>query len=100
MIDTLKCGTIQLTRGICGHFSQFENYLWMETKMALTYIDDLFMLQVRLFRLAQVRWNKNPKECVAIFNKYDINSYIETCYEEYHVQGSSDFIEIAQFLSW
>lgn len=50
-------------------------------------IDDIFMLQVRLFRLAQLKWNLTPEECDRIFRKYSINSYIETCYEEYHVQG-------------
>lgn len=68
--------------------------------MALNYKDDLFMLQVRLFRLAQIRWDKNPKECEAIFNKYDINSYIETCYEEYHVQGDdANFDDIENYLT-
>ncbi len=61
--------------------------------MALTYIDDLFMLQVRLFRLAQVRWNKNPKECVAIFNKYDINSYIEKKTSLYHLKKPRHYIQ-------
>ena len=55
--------------------------------MALNYSDDLFMLQVRLFRLAQSRWDKTTYECENIFNKYDLNSYIKTCYEEYHIQG-------------
>ena len=31
--------------------------------MALNYSDDLFMLQVRLFRLAQSRWDKTTDEC-------------------------------------
>ncbi|MBO4458948.1 MAG: DUF3791 domain-containing protein [Butyrivibrio sp.] len=55
--------------------------------MALNRKDDLFMLQVRLFRLAQIRWDKNVAECEQIFDKYELNDYIETCYEEYHVQG-------------
>ncbi len=49
--------------------------------------DDIFMLQVRLFRLAQLKWNKSAEECEQIFKKYELNEYIETCYEEYHVQG-------------
>ena len=49
--------------------------------------DDLFMLQVRLFRLAQQEWNLSASECDEIFQKYDINDYISTCYEEFHVQG-------------
>lgn len=32
--------------------------------------DDLFMLQVRLFRLAQIRWDKKADECEEIFEKY------------------------------
>ena len=55
--------------------------------MALNRRDDLFMLQVRLFRLAQIRWDKKAAECEEIFDKYEVNDYIETCYEEYHVQG-------------
>lgn len=55
--------------------------------MALNREDDLFMLQVRLFRLAQIRWDKEVADCEDIFDKYDVNDYIATCYEEYHVQG-------------
>jgi hypothetical protein len=55
--------------------------------MGLNKRDDIFMLQVRLFRLAQLKWNKSAEECEQIFKKYELNEYIETCYEEYHVQG-------------
>ena len=55
--------------------------------MGLNKRDDIFMLQVRLFRLAQLKWDKSAEECEQIFKKYDLNEYIETCYEEYHVQG-------------
>ena len=55
--------------------------------MGLNKRDDIFMLQVRLFRLAQLKWDKSAKECEQIFKKYGLNEYIETCYEEYHVQG-------------
>ena len=55
--------------------------------MALNHRDDLFMLQVRLFRLAQIRWDKDVAACEEIFDKYEVNDYIKTCYEEYHVQG-------------
>ncbi len=49
--------------------------------------DDIFMLQIRLFRLAQQDWNVTASECDEIFSKYEINDYISTCYEEFHVQG-------------
>ena len=55
--------------------------------MGLNKKDDIFMLQVRLFRLAQLKWDKSAEECEQIFKKYELNEYIETCYEEYHVQG-------------
>lgn len=55
--------------------------------MGLNKRDDIFMLQVRLFRLAQLKWEKSAVECEQIFKKYELNEYIETCYEEYHVQG-------------
>jgi len=55
--------------------------------MGLNKKDDIFMLQVRLFRLAQLKWDKSAEECEQLFKKYDLNEYIETCYEEYHVQG-------------
>lgn len=55
--------------------------------MGLNKRDDIFMLQVRLFRLAQLKWDKSSEECEQLFKKYDLNEYIETCYEEYHVQG-------------
>ena len=55
--------------------------------MGLNKRDDIFMLQVRLFRLAQLKWNKSAEECEQIFKKNGLNEYIETCYEEYHVQG-------------
>ena len=55
--------------------------------MRLNKRDDIFMLQVRLFRLAQLKWDKSAEECEQLFKKYDLNEYIETCYEEYHVQG-------------
>ena len=68
--------------------------------MALNYKDDLFMLQVRLFRLAQIRWNKSSQECETIFTNYDVNKYIETCYEEYHVQGdNTNLTDIENYLS-
>ncbi|SFH92390.1 Protein of unknown function [Pseudobutyrivibrio sp. OR37] len=54
--------------------------------MGLNKRDDIFMLQVRLFRLAQLKWDKSAEECEQIFKKYGLNEYIETCYEEYHVQ--------------
>jgi len=49
--------------------------------------DDLFLIQIRLFRLAQQKWNFDEEECLEIFNKYNIFDYIETCYDFFHIQG-------------
>ena len=49
--------------------------------------DDLFLIQIRLFRLAQDRWNFDEEKCSDIFNKYKIYDYIETCYDFFHIQG-------------
>lgn len=61
--------------------------------------DDLFLLQVRLFRLAQTKWNVDSKKCSEIFNNYKIYDYIETCYEFFHIQGDEEnFNDINNYL--
>ena len=68
--------------------------------MALNKKDDLFMIQVRLFRLAQIRWNMNTTECERMYDDYKVNDYIATCYEEYHVRGDGANIDnIEKYLS-
>ena len=49
--------------------------------------DDFFLIQIRLFRLAQNKWNINEEKCSKIFNEYKIYDYIETCYDFFHIQG-------------
>jgi hypothetical protein len=61
--------------------------------MGLKRVDDLFMLQVRLFRMAQVKWDLTAKDCTKLFRDYEINDYIKTCYEEFHVQGDEANLE-------
>ena len=60
--------------------------------------DDLFLLQVRLFRLSQTKWNVDSKKCSEIFNKYKITNLenqinvifnyfnaLKTAYENSHI---------------
>ena len=61
--------------------------------MGLNRRDDLFMMQVRLFRMAQIRWNKSVDECEKVFLEYSINDYIKMCYEVFHVQSDDANIE-------
>lgn len=61
--------------------------------------DDLFLIQIHLFRLAQEKWNLNEQTCSEIFNKYKIYDYIETCYEFFHVQGDeANLSDIEEYL--
>lgn len=55
--------------------------------------NDIFMLQVRLFRLLQEKKNITAKECDELFAEYELYDYIATCYEEYHVQGDDANLE-------
>lgn len=62
--------------------------------------EDIFLLQVRLCRLAQLKWNVDSRRCSEIFNKYKIYDYIETCYEFFHVQGDEvNFDDIMKYLN-
>ena len=61
--------------------------------------DDLFLIQIRLFRLFQSKWNLDEQKCSELFNKYKIYDYIETCYEFFHVQGDdANLADIEQYL--
>lgn len=70
---------------------------WYKSEVKLMTVqkmkDDVFMLQVRLFRLAQQEWGLSASECDELFAEYDINTYIESCYEEFHVQGDDANLE-------
>ena len=58
--------------------------------------DDLFLIQIRLFRLSQQKWNLSEQECSELFKKYKIYDYIQTCYEFFHVQGDEANIQDIQ----
>ena len=61
--------------------------------------DDLFLIQIRLFRLAQDKWNIDGEKCSEIFNKYKVYDYIETCYDFFHVQGDdTNLLDIESYL--
>lgn len=67
--------------------------------MGLNKKDDMFMMQVRLFRQLQIKWGIKSEKCINIFNKYNINDYIEACYEEFHVQGDeANIADIEKYL--
>jgi len=62
--------------------------------------EELFFIQVRLFRQFQVERGLTAGEAEAVFKRYDVFEYIETCYEEYHVQGDdADMEDIYRYLT-
>ncbi len=61
--------------------------------------DDLFQIQIRLFRRFQVNENLSAKNAEAVFQKYDVFEYIKICYEEFHVQGDdANMDDLYQYL--
>ena len=55
--------------------------------------DEILRMQVRLFRLANKKWNKSITECADIFDKYDIDGYIRDVYYFFSVQGDDTNLE-------
>ena len=71
----------------------------MNTFLGQNQADDLFLIQIRLFRLAQDKWNIDGEKCSEIFNKYKVYDYIETCYDFFHVQGDdANLLDIESYL--
>ena len=61
---------------------------------------ELTFMEVRLFRLAQMRWKMDRTECADIFREHDLLGYIQDAYEEFHEQGDEANMEdIEAFLS-
>ena len=44
-------------------------------------------MQCWIFRLAQRKWNKTPQEVASLFERFDIFSYIEECYDILHLSS-------------
>jgi len=44
-------------------------------------------MQCWLFRNAQTKWRKSPKETAELFDKFSLFKYIEDCYEILHVSS-------------
>ena len=49
--------------------------------------EEMTYMKVRLFRLAQQRWEMSFKECGAFFKKNHIYDLVDQYYERFHVQG-------------
>ena len=61
--------------------------------------EDIFMLQVRLYRMLQIRLGFSPEACNEMFDRFDLFDYIAQCYEEYHMQGDeANFSDVMEYL--
>ncbi|MGN0384898.1 MAG: DUF3791 domain-containing protein [Lachnospiraceae bacterium] len=61
--------------------------------------EDIFEIQIRLFRQFQTNENLSAKDTEDVFQRYDVFEYIKICYEEYHVQGDeANLADIYKYL--
>ena len=60
---------------------------------------DILQITIRLFIAAKNKWNITIDECAELFDKYEIDEYIEACYESFHVQSdSANMEEIEEYM--
>lgn len=48
---------------------------------------EIIFMQVRLIRLASLKWNISIQKAAALFDKYDIFKFIEDCYGVFRMEG-------------
>ena len=48
---------------------------------------ELLHMQLRLFRMACHNWHLDNHACADIFDRFQLDDYIESGYEIFHVQG-------------
>lgn len=54
---------------------------------------DITDMQCWVFRMAQSKWNMDPKDIAKLFKKYDILGFISECYEILHVSSYNCALE-------
>ena len=54
---------------------------------------EVLNMQLTLIPLLSVAWNKSFSDLSKIFHKFDVLSYIDTCYENYNSTGNQGIIE-------
>lgn len=61
---------------------------------------EIIFMQVRMLRLASEEWNISIPKAAALFDQYDILSFIEDCYDIFHMEGDrAVFDEIKTLLN-
>ena len=56
-------------------------------------------MQIRLFRLAWMKWGVGLEKCAEWFDRFQVDRYISECYEIFHVQGDeANLGEVARYL--
>ena len=60
---------------------------------------DILQISIRLFIAAAEKWGLSIGKCAELFDKYEIDEYIETCYDFFHIQGdNANLTEIEHYL--
>ena len=59
---------------------------------------DIADMQCWVFRLAQKRWHKTARECLALFERYGVLSYIEELYGLLHVSGYQSALDDVEIM--
>lgn len=54
---------------------------------------EILHMQIRLYRMACKCWNIDNQVCADLFDRYDLDEYIEESYGIFHVQGDEANLE-------
>ena len=83
----------------CAHADNDKETELTHSSMS-PYERDILQLTIRLFVEAKKRWGLTMAECADLFDRYDLDSFIEDCYEAFHVQGDeTNLDEIEEYLA-
>ena len=48
---------------------------------------DIADMQCWVFRMAQVKWNMSASDCAEVFRKYNLLSFLSSCYDILHMSS-------------
>ena len=56
-------------------------------------INEVLFMQIRLFRQFRERYAKSPKTANDLWDRFGIWSYIEDCYDIFHLMGDESILD-------
>lgn len=54
---------------------------------------DIADMQCWIFRMAQSKWNMPARDCIKIFQKYEVFHFISECYDSLHLNSYACALE-------